>query len=195
MIHTTPHIAIIAGPNGAGKSTCGPDAVQNYFHIREFVNADTIAAGISAFQPEAVAVEAGRIMLGRLKQLADSKRNFAFETTLASRSFAPWIKKIKTQGYQFTLVYFWLLSPELAVERVAERVRLGGHNVPPETITRRYISSIRNFFSLYRPIADNWCIYDNSEANNPKLIADGTLKDNCNVYLEDRWKLFESYQK
>ncbi len=167
-MHTSPHIAIIAGPNGAGKSTCGPAVVQNHFHIRELVNADTIAAGISAFQPEAVAI---------------------------SRSFAPWIKKIKTQGYQFTLVYFWLLTPELAVERVAERVRLGGHNVPPETIRRRYTSSIRNFFSLYRPIADNWCIYDNSEVNNPKLIADGTLKENCNVHLEDQWKLFKSYQK
>ena len=195
MTHTTPHIAIIAGPNGAGKSTCGPAVVQNHFHIRELVNADTIAAGISAFQPEAVAIEASRIMLRRLKQLADSKVNFAFETTLASRSFAPWIKKIKTQGYQFTLVYFWLLTPELAVERVAERVRLGGHNVPPETIRRRYTSSIRNFFSLYQPIADNWCIYDNSEVNNPKLITDGTLKDNCNVHLEDQWKLFKSYQK
>lgn len=194
MLNSFPHISIIAGPNGSGKSTCGPAILKEHFQISEFVNADTIASGLSAFQPGDVAIEASRIMLKRLKLLANRKANFAFETTLASRTFAPWISKIKKNGYHFTLVYFWLQNEDLAIERVAERVRLGGHNVPVETIRRRYKSSIRNFFSLYQSLADNWCIYDNSEVNNPKLIANGKLKDNFKVYLEYQWKLFESYQ-
>jgi predicted ABC-type ATPase len=195
MLKLNPHISIIAGPNGSGKSTCGPAILKEHFQISEFVNADTIATGLSAFQPGEVAIEASRIMLKRLKLLANRKENFAFETTLASRTFAPWIYKIKKKGYHFSLVYFWLQNEELAIERVAERVRLGGHNVPPETIRRRYKSSIRNFFSLYQSLADNWCIYDNSEANNPKLIANGKLKDIVKINLEHQWKLFESYQK
>jgi len=194
MPNSLPHISIIAGPNGSGKSTCGPEILKEYFQISEFINADTIATGLSAFQPEDVAIEASRIMLKRLKLLANRQANFAFETTLASRTFAPWISKIKEKGYHFTLVYFWLQNEDLAIERVAERVRLGGHNVPTETIKRRYKSSIRNFFSLYQPLADNWCIYDNSEINNPKLIANGKLKANFKVHLEPQWKLFESYQ-
>lgn len=195
MLDSNPHISIIAGPNGSGKSTCGPAILKEHFQISEFVNADTIATGLSAFQPGDVAIEASRIMLKRLKLLANRKANFAFETTLASRTFAPWISKIKKNGYHFTLVYFWLQNEGLAIERVAERVRLGGHNVPAETIRRRYKSSIRNFFSLYQSLADNWCIYDNSEVNNPKLIANGKLKDNFKIHLEYQWKLFESYQK
>jgi predicted ABC-type ATPase len=141
MPNSLPHISIIAGPNGSGKSTCGPEILKEYFQISEFINADTIATGLSAFQPEDVAIEASRIMLKRLKLLANRQANFAFET-----------------------------------------------------IKRRYKSSIRNFFSLYQPLADNWCIYDNSEINNPKLIANGKLKANFKVHLEPQWKLFESYQ-
>lgn len=191
---TSPHISIIGGPNGSGKSTCGPAILKKYFQISEFVNADTIAAGISAFQPRKVAIEASRIMLKRIKSLANRKENFAFETTLSSRTFAPWIAKIKKNGYRFTLVYFWLHNSDLAIKRVEERVRLGGHHIPPEIIKRRYLSSIKNFFSLYLPLADNWCVYNNSEANNPKLIANGKLTDNFKVHLEHQWEQFESYQ-
>lgn len=193
MSNLQPHILIIAGPNGSGKSTCGPALLQNHFNISEFVNADTIATGLSAFNPEDVAIEASRIMLKRLKTLAIQKRSFAFETTLSSRTFAQWIKKEKAKGYHFTLLYFWLFSPNLAVERVAERVRLGGHTVPEETVRRRYVKSIKNFFSLYQSLADNWVIFDNSENNNPIKIAEGNLLTNITIYEEQQWKMFNGY--
>lgn len=193
MDNSQPHISIIAGPNGAGKSTCGPSVLQKHFNIFEFVNADTIATGLSAFRPEDVAIEASRIMLKRIKTLASKNANFAFETTLASRSFAPWLQKIKKQGYQFTLVYFWLHTPNLAIDRVAERVRLGGHSVPDDIIKRRYRKSIRNFFELYQPIADNWGIFDNSYHNNPNMIAEGNLLSNIRIYNEQQWELIKGY--
>ena len=195
MLNVTPHISIIAGPNGSGKSTCGPAILKEHFQISEFVNADTIATGLSAFRPGDVAIEASRIMLNRLKTLANRKENFAFETTLSSRTFAPWIAKIKKNGYHFSLVYLWLHNADLAVERVAARVRLGGHDIPEQTIRRRYKTSLSNFFSLYQPLADNWCIYDNSEVNNPILIARGKLQNHCEVYRNDQWKLFEEHGK
>lgn len=167
-----PHLILIAGPNGAGKSTAAPGILQGALAVSQFVNADTIALGLSAFSPETASIKAGRVMLDRLHQLTTDSEDFAFETTLASRSFAPWIKKLKIQGYRFHLVFLTLPSPELAVERVAERVRLGGHNVPTETICRRYFAGVRNFFDLFQPLADSWRVYDNS-ATEPQLIASG----------------------
>ena len=193
MSNLQPHISIIAGPNGSGKSTCGPALLQTHFNISEFVNADTIATGLSAFNPEDVAIEASRIMLKRIKTLATKKRNFAFETTLSSRTFAQWLKKEKAKGYHFTLLYFWLFNSNLAVERVAERVRLGGHTVPEETVRRRYIKSIQNFFNLYQPLADNWVIFDNSENNNPVKVAEGNLLTNITIYQEPQWELLNGY--
>ncbi len=160
MQKTHPHISIIAGPNGSGKSTCGPAILQKHLRISEFVNADTIAAGLSAFQPAEVAIEASRIMLNRIKTLAKRSESFAFETTLSSRSFAPWIARIKNEGYHFSLIYFWLHNEELAIERVAARVRLGGHDIPEETIRRRFKSSLINFFSLYQPLGRPMVRYD-----------------------------------
>lgn len=193
MSNLQPHISIIAGPNGSGKSTCGPALLQTHFNISEFVNADTIATGLSAFNPEDVAIEASRIMLKRIKTLATTKKNFAFETTLSSRTFAQWLKKEKAKGYHFTLLYFWLFSPNLAVERVAERVRLGGHTVPEETVRRRYVKSIQNFFNLYQPLADNWVIFDNSENNNPIKVAEGNLLTHITIHQEQQWELFNGY--
>jgi predicted ABC-type ATPase len=196
MFKSTPLISIIAGPNGSGKSTCGPAILKNHLKISEFVNADTIATGLSAFQPSDVAIEASRIMLNRLKTLANRRESFAFETTLSSRTFAPWITKIKKNGYHFSLIYFWLHNADLAVERVSARVRLGGHDIPEQTIRRRYKTSLFNFFSLYQILADNWYVYDNSEENNPVLIAKGELKDYCEVYQEHQWNLLkEQHQK
>ncbi len=193
MSNLQPHISIIAGPNGSGKSTCGPALLQTHFNISEFVNADTIASGISAFNPEDVAIEASRIMLKRLNTLATQQKNFAFETTLSSRTFAQWVKKEKAKGYKFTLLYFWLFNPDLAVERVAERVRLGGHSVPEEIVRRRYFKSIKNFFSLYQPLADNWVVFDNSENNNPIKIAEGTLLVEVTVHEQQQWQTFNGY--
>jgi len=194
MTKLKPHISIIAGPNGSGKSTCGPAILQKFFQISEFVNADTIATGLSAFQPGNVAIEASRIMLNRLKTLANKKENFAFETTLSSRTFATWIAKIKKNGYQFSLIYFWLHNADLAVERVAARVRLGGHNISEQMIRRRYQTSLSNFFSLYQPLADNWYLYDNSEVNNPILVAKGEFQNHFEVYQPHQWSLIEEYK-
>jgi predicted ABC-type ATPase len=182
-----PNIVVIAGPNGAGKSTTAPVLLKETFATTEFVNADVIAQGLSGFAPENVALEAGRIMLGRLKHLAKEKASFALETTLASRSFAPWIREQKHSGYVFTLVFLWLSSPELAVQRVHERVRLGGHSVPDDVIKRRYESGLKNFFSLYAPIADAWVFYDNSASASPRLVAEKSIEGKSQINDEELW--------
>ena len=171
--HAKPRVVIISGPNGAGKSTSAPGALKGGLRVTEFVNADVIARGLSAFEPERVALSAGRIMLERLRELASARKNFAFETTLASRSFAPWIRDLIVSGYEFHLIYFWLPSPEMAIARVSGRVRSGGHNVPPETVRRRYYGGIRNFFELYGPLADSWRVYNNADPAGAKLVAWG----------------------
>ena len=170
----SPNIVVIAGPNGAGKSTTAPALLAGVLGVIEFVNADVIAQGLSAFNPEGAAMEAGRVMLRRLKELAASRASFAFETTLASKSFAPWIQRLCKGGYEFHLIFLYLPSPELAIERVANRVRAGGHHVSPEVVRRRYFGGIRNFFRLYRPLASQWRVYDNDDRSGPRLIAAGS---------------------
>src|SRR5688500_9873100 len=134
-----PHVIVIAGPNGAGKSTAAPALLHGLLGIEHFVNADVIARGLSAFDPESVSIQAGRIMLERLRDLASRNEDFAFETTLASRSFAPWIAGLRRdQGYRCSLFYLWVPAPQFSVNRVAGRVREGGHFVPPEVVERRF---------------------------------------------------------
>jgi len=187
-----PHIILIAGPNGAGKSTSAPGVLQGALAVSQFVNADTIALGLSGFAPENVAMQAGRVMLSRLRKLAEDGENFAFETTLASRTFAPWIAELKESGYQFHLVFMTLPSPELAIERVAERVRMGGHDVPDATIRRRYNAGIRNFFGLYQPLADGWRVYDNTDVT-PRLIASGSSGKIDSVENSVAWKYLQEF--
>ena len=175
-----PHLVVIAGPNGAGKSTTAPSLLKGTLKVTEFVNADIIAQGLSAFQPEMTAFTAGRIMLNRLHYLAKKHVDFAFETTLSSRTFAPWIAELRKTGYVFDLVFLWLPSEELAIERVAERVRMGGHNIAEKVIRRRYHTGLRNFINLYQPLTHRWRFYDNSVSSGPRLIASGSGKD-CNV--------------
>lgn len=191
-----PHVIVIAGSNGSGKSTAAPALLKDTVHIKDFVNADVIAQGLSAFHPESAAIQAGRVMLARIKELAYNQVNFAFETTLASRSFAGWIDRLRQQnGYQFHLVFLWLRNMELAVSRVADRVKMGGHSVPEETIQRRYDSGLKNFFNLYCPIADSWQIYDNSDSNGLALIA-SKKQDKMNIENEAIWnKLLEKYSE
>lgn len=184
----THHVIIIAGPNGAGKSTTAPAVLQGALGVTEFVNADTIAAGLSAFNPEKAAFHAGRVMLERLQQLADNGDDFAFETTLASKTFAHWLKALKLKGYAFHLIYLWLPFPEIAVARVAERVRMGGHNVPEETIRRRYHVGLKNFFNLYRPLADSWFFYDNSQSTGPLLLASGLKQSSIDINNAVIWE-------
>ena len=166
-----PKVVVIAGPNGAGKSTTAPAIVRQAFGIHEFVNADVIARGLSQFAPETVAITAGRVMLQRIKSLALQRADFAFETTLASRTFKPLLHSMKLGGYEFHLIYLWLQTPELALERVRGRLKLGGHDVPEYIVRRRYERGLGNFFNIYRPIADSWLMLDNSAGPTPKPIA------------------------
>jgi predicted ABC-type ATPase len=137
---------------------------------REFVNADGIAVGLSPFNPEKVAFEAGRIMLQRIEHLLLEMSDFAFETTLSTRSYVPLVRKAPKQGCNVTLLYFWLSSPEFAIQRVAQRVEEGGHNIPEDVIIRRYYRGIHNLMNLYIPICNNWIVVDNGEMT-PQIIA------------------------
>lgn len=166
-------VILLAGPNGAGKSTCARSLLHGLFQVDEFVNADVLAQGLSAFDPESVAFEAGRIMLRRLRELAAAHADFAFETTLASRSFFPWLSKLAMQGYEVRILYLYLSSPELAIARVLDRVRRGGHSIPDGTVRRRYDRGLLNFFSLYRALAVEWQFMDNDLAAAPSLVASG----------------------
>ncbi|PVY37903.1 zeta toxin family protein [Pontibacter virosus] len=154
---------------------------------REFVNADEIARGLSPFQPEKVAVEAGRIMLQRIDELLRKKEDFALETTLATRSYAQTIKKAREIGFNVTLVYFWLTSPELAIQRVKNRVAEGGHNIPEEVIRRRYIKGVKNLFQLFIPICDYWIIIDNSQTPY-NIVAEGQEEQVLKIQNQIVWE-------
>jgi predicted ABC-type ATPase len=167
-----PNLYIISGCNGAGKTTASFTILPDILDCREFVNADNIAYGISPFNVEGVAIEAGRIMLRRIDELIGLKQDFAIETTLATRSYVSLIRKAKKEGYKVTLLYIWLSSTDLAIQRVAERVRKGGHNIPKEVIVRRYRKGIGNFFALFMPVCDTWIFADNSFGN-LQIVAQG----------------------
>ncbi|MCC5788135.1 MAG: AAA family ATPase [Opitutales bacterium] len=178
-------ILIIAGPNGAGKTTFAEEFLPNEAACLEFVNADLIAAGISPFQPEKVAILAGRIMLLRIKELAASGKSFGFETTLASRSYVRMIPEWKLAGYQVRLCFLKLPDPDIALRRVAQRVALGGHSIPEETIRRRYARGWENLRNRYLKLVDQWALYDASKTppmlietgenpSDPKLMEDAT---------------------
>lgn len=181
-----PSLVVIAGPNGAGKSTLAPLLLQEALAVTEFVNADVIARGLSAFAPEQVAMAAGRLMLARLRELAGQRVSFAFESTLASRSFAPWIRQLLQAGYQFHLVFLWLPNAAVAVQRVASRVRMGGHAVPADVVRRRYHAGRHNFFQMYLPLATTWRIYDSSRGRMPELVAVGNEATTV-IYDEALW--------
>jgi predicted ABC-type ATPase len=187
MSKSSPNLVILAGPNGAGKSTSAPLILKDSLGIDEFVNADVIAQGLSAFEPERVALAAGRIMLNRIHELGHQKASFAFETTLASRTFAPWISDLVREGYKFHLVFLWLPNPDMAISRVAARVLSGGHHVPEATIRRRYDAGLLNFFRLYQPITSNWEFWDNSEVAGPKPVAFGESHITTKVACVSTW--------
>jgi len=163
---------IISGCNGAGKTTASYTILPEMLDCNEFVNADEIAKGLSPFNPNKIAIKAGRLMLTRISELLESGVDFAFETTLSTRSYVNTVKKAQEKGYLVTVLYFWLNSPELAVERVRIRVKEGGHNIPEKTIRRRYDLGISNMFNLYIPIADYWMFIDNSKTPF-EILADG----------------------
>ncbi|TWU09498.1 Zeta toxin [Symmachiella macrocystis] len=191
---SAPNVIVVAGPNGAGKSTAAPALLRDFAKVFDFVNADIIAQGLSAFHTDSVAIQAGRIMHTRIHELAEQRANFAFETTLASRSFAPWLKELRASGYLVHLVFLWLPSPEFAIGRVAMRVEQGGHHVPDETVVRRYHAGLNNFFQLYRPVADSWSIIDNSGTGEQTPIALWQENATIEVLQRDIWqKLLDDY--
>ena len=169
-----PSVVVLGGPNGAGKSTAAPRLLRGALRVDEFVNADTLAAGLSAFHPEAAALEAGRLMLRRLDHLAASRRSFACESTLASLALAKRLHRWRATGYQIHVVFLWLPDVDLALARVRLRVLGGGHNVPPETIARRFERGRRNFFERYTAVANTWRLYDATGTGAPSLVATGS---------------------
>jgi predicted ABC-type ATPase len=183
---------IIAGCNGAGKTTASFTILPEILDCKEFVNADEIAKGLSPFQPEKVSFEAGRIMLNRINELLSGNENFAFETTLSTKSYKNKIIEAKEKGYRIILLFFWLQNIELAKERVKIRVAEGGHNIAPEVIERRYLKGIKSLFDIYLPIVDGAFIFDNSEAKH-ELIADKQISTSLNIINIDKFNILKNY--
>jgi predicted ABC-type ATPase len=168
-------IIIIAGPNGAGKTTFAEEFLPNEADCPIFVNADLIAAGLAPFDPDRVAIKAGRLMLEEIFDHVRRRDTFAFETTLSGRIYARHIPEWREQGFTIKLFFLRLASPELAIARVRQRVKAGGHNVPDETIRRRFKAGLHNFEEIYKPIVDEWVVYDNS-SRTPILIEEGVTR-------------------
>ncbi|MBD5419944.1 MAG: zeta toxin [Bacteroides sp.] len=177
-----PNLYIIAGCNGAGKTTASFNVLPQILRCREFVNADEIAKGLSPFCPESVAIQAGKLMLERIDSLLTDNVSFAIETTLATRSYKNLVLRAKEKGYNVSLLFFWLESPELACQRVHKRVSEGGHDIPVDTIYRRYWLGIENLFRIFIPIVDDWSLYDNN--NHTNLVADSNGIVNNEIYTK-----------
>ncbi|AZB22827.1 zeta toxin [Kaistella haifensis] len=186
------NLYIIAGCNGAGKTTASFTILPEILDCKEFVNADEIARGLSPFQPEKVSFEAGRIMLKRIDELFSENENFAFETTLATKSYKEKILKAQENGYFVTLLFFWLKNTELAKERVKTRVLEGGHHIPDDIIERRYYNGILNLFNIYLPIVDQLLIFDNSEGKH-KLIAEKNDGEQISIIREEEFNQIRKY--
>jgi predicted ABC-type ATPase len=165
-----PSVYVIAGPNGAGKTTFANEFLPDFVDCREFLNADLIAAGLSPFAPETQNVRAGRLLLTRIKELIKARRDFGFETTLSGRNYVSRLKEMKKHGYRIVLFFLWLPTADLAVARVNNRSRQGGHHVPEPVVRRRFETGLRNLFQLYRPLLDAWWLYDASQLP-PTIIA------------------------
>ncbi len=165
-------IIVIAGPNGAGKTTFAREFLPNEADCPNFVNADMIAAGLSPFDPDAAAIQAGRLMLAEIRRHLQLGASFAFETTLSGQSYARQIPQWRAAGYRVELIFLKLRSMKLAVARVKARVAQGGHHVPASVVRRRFKLGWKNFEELYRPLVDHWEVYDNSGAR-PVLVGRG----------------------
>jgi predicted ABC-type ATPase len=189
------NLYIIAGCNGAGKTTASFTILPEVLDCKEFVNADEIAKGLSPFQPEKVSFEAGRIMLKRINELLENNETFAFETTLATKSYKSKVIDAQQKKYTVTLLFFWLQNVDLAIERVRTRVIEGGHNIENDVIKRRYINGIKNLFQIYIPIADEVMLFDNSYGK-PELIAEKNSETELVILNEIKFdKLKKQYHE
>jgi predicted ABC-type ATPase len=185
----TPSVVVLGGPNGAGKSTAAMRLLRGALHVDEFVNADTLARGLSAFRPEGAAIEAGRVMLRRFEALVGARTSFACESTLASVTLQAHLLNWRRAGYRIHVVYLWLPSVDLALLRVKLRVDAGGHDVPAATVRRRFERGRINFFRRYAPIADRWRLYDASRLSGPVLLATGRGADRRRILNRRLWEL------
>lgn len=165
-----PKVYVIAGPNGSGKTTFVYKFLPDYARCLNFVNADLISLGLSPFSPETVALRSGKLMLEQIRSLSERGVDFGFETTLAGKAYVNLLKVLKADGYEINLFFLWLRDVELAIERVAERVRRGGHDVPGNVVRRRYDRGIFNLFHIYRALLDTWTLFDNS-TESPRMVA------------------------
>lgn len=165
-----PKILILAGPNGAGKTTFAREYVRKELGFKHFVNADLIAAGISPFEPELAAIAAGRIMLDHISHLAKARESFVIETTLSGLGYARHIAEWKKIGYQVSLTFLSLPSESIAVSRVKNRVKQGGHNIPTHVIKRRFHAGLENFNKIYKNLVDHWVLFDNT-GETPIILA------------------------
>lgn len=191
-IDMSKNLYIISGCNGAGKTTASYTVLPEILDCKEFVNADEIARGLSPFNPEGMAIEAGRLMLQRIEDLLSKNSTFAIETTLATKSYINLVRRAQAKGYRVSVVFFWLRTPELAIQRVAERVEHGGHNIPEDIIKRRYVAGISNLFQLFMKEVDFWAIYDNSEQQRQK-VASGKKNSEIDIFNIESLNKIKAY--
>lgn len=181
-----PRLYIISGCNGAGKTTASYSLLPEMLDCTQFVNSDEFAKGLSPFSPEKASIQASRYMLLKIRYLLKRDQDFAIETTLATRTLLKTVRMAQDAGYTVTLLYFWLNSPELAIERVRARVEAGGHDIPEETIRRRYKVGIDYFFHYYAPVCERWILADNSQIPF-RVIAEGTKDEVISIKDERKY--------
>ena len=192
---------IIAGCNGAGKTTASKQFLPSILECRQWVNADEIAYGLSPLDPQSVAFQAGRLMLERIQELLNQDVTFAIETTLSTRAYRNLVLQAQAKSYQVNLVFFYLPSPQMAIRRIAHRVKNGGHYVPDDVVIRRYYRGLKNLKEIFMPIVDQWNIYQ-YEGNAYALLDSGKkgeisnlfdksiIMDNSTPYLTEEQKRF-----
>jgi predicted ABC-type ATPase len=177
-----PTLYIIAGPNGVGKTTFADRYLPDEAKQLEFVNADLIARGLSPYDPDSVALEAGRIALKRIRELIAGKVSFTWETTMSGKTAAGWLREARASGFLLKAYFLWVRNPETTIRRIRQRVVEGGHNIPEEVSRRRFFKTIQNFFAIYRPVMTGWKLFQN-ELPGPRLVA---LEKNGRLIVRDR---------
>lgn len=182
-----PTIYVIAGPNGVGKTTFADRYLPDEARQIEFVNADLIARGLSPYDPDVVAMDAGRIAIGRIRQLIANQVGFTWETTMSGRSAAGWLREAKTAGFTLKCYFLWVRQPEIILTRIRQRVVEGGHNIPESVARRRFFKTIENCFGIYRPLFDSWMLYEN-DLPEPRMVA---VEKQGRFVVRDRKRLNE----
>lgn len=182
---------MIAGPNGAGKTTTAMSLISNIKMLDEFINADEIARGLAPMHPESMSLTASKLMIKRFKELLESNKSFAFETTASATNYVKHLKAAKANNYEIHLMFLWLHSPDLAVNRVAQRVVQGGHNIPEDTIRRRYYAGLKNLIKYYLSLSDSALILDNSIDDLNNVIARKLIDKDLKIEKPSIWKEIE----